>query len=72
MKEECRGCYLIRTMLYNRMFEPIKPEQITCQIEDSGCPCQECLVKITCNPIEGGACEKFIELNVKYRKEKES
>jgi hypothetical protein len=69
MNKECQGCYLMRIILDDSLFDPPKPEQISCQHEDSDCPCKTCLLKIICNPIEGGSCKEFTEFNVKQRKE---
>jgi hypothetical protein len=69
MNKECQGCYLYRTLFYEPLNDPPELENITCEYEKLKCPCKTCLVKITCNIIDGGACKEFIEFTVEHRKD---
>ena len=68
MKEECRGCFLMRFILYENIYEKkYIEEQISCKQDKLDCPCKTCLVKITCDMTEYSLeCQYYIDFNIKY------
>ena len=66
MKEECRGCHLIRIIIKDGIIT-YHPDQISCENEEYDCPCKTCLVKSMCDIIENGMkCEVWVDFNTKY------
>ena len=69
MNKECQGCYLLRIFTDETLYEPVNLDHVSCGYQNFKCPCKICLVKVTCNIIEGGSCDEFIKFNVKHRKD---
>lgn len=64
MKEECRGCFLIRVLKDDPYYADNK---INCEFQHLLCPCKTCLVKITCNMIDKmSTCQVSIDFSMQH------
>lgn len=73
MKDECRGCCLVRITMESHNIgrrpdsDLLREDQVSCEYDSKECPCKTCIVKSMCDIIEQSHnCEKFIAFNIEH------